>query len=57
MTTYLNGKNFNIWSRSPWISNSISKGIMEGLLYASSSAHLWSEIKVRYGEANDPQIY
>lgn len=39
------------------ILNSISKEIIEAVLYASSSSQLWAEIPKRHDKANGPLIY
>ncbi|KAL2228986.1 UNVERIFIED_CONTAM: hypothetical protein Sindi_1878300, partial [Sesamum indicum] len=40
-----------------WILNSISKGNAEAFLYAKSTRDLWMELKMRFGESNEPLLY
>ncbi|KAL2244201.1 UNVERIFIED_CONTAM: Retrovirus-related Pol polyprotein from transposon RE1 [Sesamum indicum] len=53
---------FEQWRRADlmvtsWIWNSISKEIVEGFMYVSSSRELWLEIEARYGRSTGPTIY
>ncbi|KAL2232808.1 UNVERIFIED_CONTAM: Retrovirus-related Pol polyprotein from transposon RE1 [Sesamum indicum] len=54
--------NFEQWRRvdlmvTSWIWNSISRDIVEGFMYVSSSRELWLEIQARYGRSNGPMVY
>ncbi|KAL2237551.1 UNVERIFIED_CONTAM: hypothetical protein Sindi_0946800 [Sesamum indicum] len=54
--------NFEQWRHvdlmvTSWIWNSISKDIVEGFMYVSSSRELWLEIQARYGHNNGNMIY
>lgn len=40
-----------------WILNSISKELVDGFIYTTSTRDLWLEIYERFGECNDPMIY
>ncbi|KAL2242369.1 UNVERIFIED_CONTAM: Retrovirus-related Pol polyprotein from transposon RE1 [Sesamum indicum] len=53
---------FEQWRRADlmvtsWLWNSISKEIVEGFMYVSSSRELWLEIEARYGCSTGPTIY
>ncbi|KAL2251796.1 UNVERIFIED_CONTAM: hypothetical protein Sindi_2301900 [Sesamum indicum] len=53
---------FEQWRRADlmvtsWLWNSISKEIVEGFMYVSSSRKLWLEIEARYGRSIGPTIY
>ncbi|KAL2228852.1 UNVERIFIED_CONTAM: Retrovirus-related Pol polyprotein from transposon RE2, partial [Sesamum indicum] len=54
--------NFEQWRQvdlmvTSWIWNSISRDIVEGFMYVSSSRELWLEIQARYGRSNGPMVY
>ncbi|KAL2235801.1 UNVERIFIED_CONTAM: hypothetical protein Sindi_1312300 [Sesamum indicum] len=53
---------FEQWQRADlmgtsWLRNSISKEIVEGFMYVSSSRDLWLEMEGRYGRSTGPTIY
>ncbi|KAL2230863.1 UNVERIFIED_CONTAM: hypothetical protein Sindi_1680700 [Sesamum indicum] len=57
-----NDPHFKQWIRvdsmvTTWILNSISKDILEALMYAKSSRNLWEDLEQRYDECNEPQLY
>ncbi|KAK9096011.1 hypothetical protein Sjap_021508 [Stephania japonica] len=53
---------FDRWNKvdcmvTSWISNSISKEIVDAFLYSRIAFCLWIELKERFGECNGPQMY
>ncbi|KAL2246506.1 UNVERIFIED_CONTAM: Retrovirus-related Pol polyprotein from transposon RE2 [Sesamum indicum] len=53
---------FEQWRRADlmvtsWLWNSISRDIVEGFMYVSSSRELWLEIHARYRRSSNPMIY
>lgn len=50
------------WSRCnnmviSWLLNSLSKEIVESVLYSKTTKHIWEELEERFGQSNGPLLY
>lgn len=57
-----NSELMNCWIRNnsiviSWILNSISKEISVSVIYASSVVEMWNDLKDRFQQSNEPQIF
>ncbi|KAG8650811.1 hypothetical protein MANES_07G076428v8 [Manihot esculenta] len=55
-------KLYEQWKRcdyvvTSWILNSISKDLVDGFIYTTSSRDMWNEISKRFEKSNESQIY